>query len=145
MIRRPPRSTLFPYTTLFRSLDGNATYASAASSTTHTQRMPWYRTWSFVGSRISALRVFRVRADDVPHQPVAHDVRLREIAERDAVDARQNALHLQQSRVLPVRQVDLCLVAGDHGARVHAEAREEHLHLHPGGVLRFVEDHERVG
>src|SRR5881409_4184252 len=86
--------------------------------------MPWYRTWSFVGSRISALRVFRVRADDVPHQPVAHDVRLREIAERDALDARQNALHLEQSRVLPVRQVDLGLVAGDHGARVHAEARE---------------------
>src|SRR5260221_8943817 len=25
MIRRPPRSTLFPYTTLFRSLDGYAT------------------------------------------------------------------------------------------------------------------------
>src|SRR3989454_10834047 len=24
MIRRPPRSTLFPYTTLFRSLDGHA-------------------------------------------------------------------------------------------------------------------------
>src|SRR3712207_9112028 len=24
MIRRPPRSTLFPYTTLFRSLDGEA-------------------------------------------------------------------------------------------------------------------------
>src|SRR5438093_1675857 len=24
MIRRPPRSTLFPYTTLFRSLDGRA-------------------------------------------------------------------------------------------------------------------------
>src|SRR2546426_5305845 len=24
MIRRPPRSTLFPYTTLFRSLQGNA-------------------------------------------------------------------------------------------------------------------------
>src|SRR2546429_6780549 len=26
MIRRPPRSTLFPYTTLFRSLDGLATF-----------------------------------------------------------------------------------------------------------------------
>src|SRR3712207_8548977 len=25
MIRRPPRSTLFPYTTLFRSLHGNTT------------------------------------------------------------------------------------------------------------------------
>src|SRR2546429_1915227 len=28
MIRRPPRSTLFPYTTLFRSLDGGASKAS---------------------------------------------------------------------------------------------------------------------
>src|SRR2546425_11786547 len=27
MIRRPPRSTLFPYTTLFRSHDGHATAA----------------------------------------------------------------------------------------------------------------------
>src|SRR3712207_7158239 len=26
MIRRPPRSTLFPYTTLFRSLDGFGSY-----------------------------------------------------------------------------------------------------------------------
>jgi len=26
MIRRPPRSTLFPYTTLFRSIDGHLTY-----------------------------------------------------------------------------------------------------------------------
>src|SRR3977135_3532562 len=26
MIRRPPRSTLFPYTTLFRSLPGNGTF-----------------------------------------------------------------------------------------------------------------------
>src|SRR3989442_12489889 len=28
MIRRPPRSTLFPYTTLFRSVDGFPFYAS---------------------------------------------------------------------------------------------------------------------
>src|SRR5947209_12592141 len=27
MIRRPPRSTLFPYTTLFRSLKGQAAYS----------------------------------------------------------------------------------------------------------------------
>src|SRR5256885_13248542 len=30
MIRRPPRSTLFPYTTLFRSLDLRGTQRSAA-------------------------------------------------------------------------------------------------------------------
>src|SRR5256885_8311580 len=32
MIRRPPRSTLFPYTTLFRSLDGNSSRLSFAQS-----------------------------------------------------------------------------------------------------------------
>src|SRR2546430_11397759 len=31
MIRRPPRSTLFPYTTLFRSLDVNNIYVSAVN------------------------------------------------------------------------------------------------------------------
>src|SRR3712207_9272712 len=38
MIRRPPRSTLFPYTTLFRSLDkSRATSARAALTTTGGQ------------------------------------------------------------------------------------------------------------
>src|SRR5947207_4509843 len=32
MIRRPPRSTLFPYTTLFRSRHGRGTASSAQSS-----------------------------------------------------------------------------------------------------------------
>src|SRR5256885_3228688 len=33
MIRRPPRSTLFPYTTLFRSLTGSNTGATTETST----------------------------------------------------------------------------------------------------------------
>src|SRR5438874_3234241 len=33
MIRRPPRSTLFPYTTLFRSRRGHPSYASRRSQT----------------------------------------------------------------------------------------------------------------
>src|SRR5256885_4611735 len=33
MIRRPPRSTLFPYTTLFRSKDGNMVLARKLSRT----------------------------------------------------------------------------------------------------------------
>src|SRR3712207_8274153 len=32
MIRRPPRSTLFPYTTLFRSANGTLTFAVAAGA-----------------------------------------------------------------------------------------------------------------
>src|SRR5260370_23280139 len=38
MIRRPPRSTLFPYTTLFRSLPVQATYVQSPPH--HTGRMP---------------------------------------------------------------------------------------------------------
>src|SRR5260221_7376089 len=40
MIRRPPRSTLFPYTTLFRS----------------TSRAPWHRARPVSGGRRSTLR-----------------------------------------------------------------------------------------
>src|SRR5260370_9185673 len=33
MIRRPPRSTLFPYTTLFRSTDPTGNYSNVAATT----------------------------------------------------------------------------------------------------------------
>src|SRR3712207_6931281 len=53
MIRRPPRSTLFPYTTLFRSIDkklsspGKSNYFSNGStkSTGHTTK--YYQKWGF--------------------------------------------------------------------------------------------------
>src|SRR5690242_21617558 len=45
MIRRPPRSTLFPYTTLFRSLVGSAGAAGRATFT-----------GSFTGSRAGRTR-----------------------------------------------------------------------------------------
>src|SRR3712207_7874476 len=35
MIRRPPRSTLFPYTTLFRSLPQDSTFFRASASMCH--------------------------------------------------------------------------------------------------------------
>src|SRR3712207_7490051 len=38
MIRRPPRSTLFPYTTLFRSLDGPAISEEEHEVTLHAER-----------------------------------------------------------------------------------------------------------
>src|SRR2546430_12855754 len=40
MIRRPPRSTLFPYTTLFRSSSTAATSRSKAHATTHLFHPP---------------------------------------------------------------------------------------------------------
>src|SRR2546426_10726103 len=46
MIRRPPRSTLFPYTTLFRSLLSDAerqVYVRAFERTGFTGGINWYR------------------------------------------------------------------------------------------------------
>src|SRR2546428_3215568 len=38
MIRRPPRSTLFPYTTLFRSPTSSATKSSGSAGASRTRR-----------------------------------------------------------------------------------------------------------
>src|SRR2546425_1606127 len=40
MIRRPPRSTLFPYTTLFRSLPGGAALETGSGGRQGRQRLP---------------------------------------------------------------------------------------------------------
>src|SRR2546428_13989330 len=45
MIRRPPRSTLFPYTTLFRSTERNGAcllaITTAAAAVRHTHSVAW--------------------------------------------------------------------------------------------------------
>src|SRR5260370_20988610 len=51
MIRRPPRSTLFPYTTLFRSNMGTSfTYFPTPVSTVLLQELPW--TLALVGTSV---------------------------------------------------------------------------------------------
>src|SRR5258708_24737005 len=51
MIRRPPRSTLFPYTTLFRSRTMVSTRGPSLSAATRTPRSPPQENWSFGRSR----------------------------------------------------------------------------------------------
>src|SRR2546422_1921536 len=52
MIRRPPRSTLFPYTTLFRSAAGRARASEAQQETTKRGRKHWrFRCAEGVGRR----------------------------------------------------------------------------------------------
>src|SRR5262245_62607691 len=55
MIRRPPRSTLFPYTTLFRSASTRRRRPSTARSTRKAPRDPHQRV---------ARRAFRVRSEE---------------------------------------------------------------------------------
>src|SRR3712207_7073959 len=47
MIRRPPRSTLFPYTTLFRSLPGSLAQASAGALPDRKRPLPAARLTHF--------------------------------------------------------------------------------------------------
>src|SRR5258708_14422074 len=51
MIRRPPRSTLFPYTTLFRSVDGSGTNQHwidwvTAVVTRYKGKISYYEIWN---------------------------------------------------------------------------------------------------
>src|SRR5688572_28282096 len=86
----------------------------------------------------SAVEVRGIRLDDLAHEPMANDIDVREIVERDPLDPGENALDLDEPRFLAGRQVDLRLVAGDDRARIHAESRQEHLHLRARRVLRLV-------
>src|SRR5256885_14970668 len=53
MIRRPPRSTLFPYTTLFRSLLGRKILLML-----NRQEIPNVMSFDFYRTRFAALRLF---------------------------------------------------------------------------------------
>src|SRR2546428_4999460 len=65
MIRRPPRSTLFPYTTLFRSV-----LAAKAVEAAQRQLIPerWEEPGAVVGGRLAAT-VGDVHAREVRQQP----------------------------------------------------------------------------
>src|SRR5438270_4056441 len=65
MIRRPPRSTLFPYTTLFRSLLGEATAEQALAATELEQLWVIPSHKNLIGANIELVeaerREFRLR------------------------------------------------------------------------------------
>src|SRR5262249_3647090 len=90
------------------------------------------------------LVVLIVSLDDHLHQLMADDVALVEEDERDSFDAADDALRFHQARLATRRQVDLRHVAGDYGLRPEADARQKHLHLFRGRVLRLVENNKRV-
>jgi len=57
MIRRPPRSTLFPYTTLFRSLVATLALFAHAMHTATAPLQPGRRRWLLIGYRLLVLIV----------------------------------------------------------------------------------------
>src|SRR3712207_7082731 len=86
MIRRPPRSTLFPYTTLFRSLGAAARRRAAAAERGEEPRPP--------------------RRDprlDVPHQPRGRAARLQRGAAARPARSEEHTSELQSRQYLVCR------------------------------------------
>src|SRR5256885_14995130 len=71
MIRRPPRSTLFPYTTLFRSPNPELSYAQEDTrSRTKTSTVQWNQLVEVGGKRDARMRIAE-RGRDVAQAGVA--------------------------------------------------------------------------
>src|SRR3712207_7629752 len=87
MIRRPPRSTLFPYTTLFRSLDPEATNKTL---TALWERMPGDG-WLFLGA--SEALTGGTRCFSVQHVDGAYVYRPRPHRRPDRKSTRLNSSH----------------------------------------------------
>ena len=85
-----------------------------------------------------------VSLHDFLHQAVANDVAFVELDKADAFDAAQHFHGVDQAAAFSGRQIDLREVAGHHHFRVEALARQHHLHLLGGAVLRFVQNDEAV-
>src|SRR5690349_6406966 len=71
-------------------------------------------------------------------------VQLRKIRKSDALDVLKYLTRVNQARYLSSWQVDLRHIARYHRLAVKAEPGEEHFHLLDRGVLRLVQDYERV-
>ena len=77
------------------------------------------------------------------YEPVSHNVSRSELREVHVVDPLEDFAP-PSARCASAGQVDLRDVAGDHHLRAETQPREKHLHLFRRGVLRLVQDDERV-
>src|SRR5690349_10828097 len=83
-----------------------------------------------IGSVYAALRlsyiILFIGTDDLLHQVVPHHVLLAELHHADPINLPANFQRLNQAGLLPLRQVDLSNVAGNHRFGVEAQSRQEH-------------------
>src|SRR3712207_7638462 len=94
MIRRPPRSTLFPYTTLFRSQAGDAerAYSYLSQSAQRTRSLDRYRT-SFSNSSRSSDTQRRLLIEPVSEGPDRAEVKVTISTFADRKSTRLNSSH----------------------------------------------------
>src|ERR1700761_6441322 len=69
---------------------------------------------------------------------MANDIGRGEADVADALDAVKKPHRVGEAGGLAGRQIDLARIAGHHHPAALAKPREQHFHLHRGGVLRLV-------
>src|SRR5258708_28679504 len=127
-----------------RARAGAMRASQAARPAARTGR-PWPSVTCTLISGLSGSTERFVRLHNLLDKVMADHVLVVEVHERDALDMADDLHRLYEPGGAADRQIDLRDVAGDHRLRAEAQAGQEHLHLLRGRVLRFVEDHERVG
>src|SRR5258708_35638784 len=92
MIRRPPRSTLFPYTTLFRSLAETLEEIAdlQARAENRRQRRDRLQARAAAALPLKEHHALHERADEIGDLPARRDMRIR-------IDARSEAGHGEQA------------------------------------------------
>src|SRR5215470_3750616 len=130
-------------TAFVRPMRSSTALDNAAARSLSILRNRW-RLMISIRLEVDLLVVLIISLDDHLHQLMADDVALVEEDERDSFDAADDALRFHQARLATRRQVDLRHVAGNYGLRPEADARQKHLHLLGGRVLRLVENDKRV-
>src|SRR2546427_5624502 len=102
MIRRPPRSTLFPYTTLFRSICGNGTAVRVVWFTSNmvpTPQLGWQPHFSAPHSESSPSSWSR-RSENGPEADSGYQSRIgpfSDLRDQDRKSTRLNSSHSQIS------------------------------------------------
>src|SRR6185312_14334831 len=81
---------------------------------------------------------------DALHEGMAHDVVCVEERERHSLHTAQHIDDMTETRLLAGWKVRLRDVARHDGLRAEADARQEHLHLLDGRVLRLIENNEGI-
>src|SRR3989449_1382789 len=120
MIRRPPRSTLFPYTTLFRSATTSATLGAAAA--------PWHR--MLLRRRQELLEAHNRRGDH--RHPFQQSPKLIVVRDEDIRRRRSDRVRLVTtiSSVGSTAFDQLCVHHRRGGADCHGHARDGEKSIH---------------
>ena len=90
------------------------------------------------------LLVCVVGTDYSLHKWVPHDVLVTKFGEGDTSHVLQYDRSVRKSALCPFGQVNLAGVSGHDSGRSKANPRQEHLHLLPRRILRFVENDKGV-